>query len=746
MAALRLEDLLASQRQLRDRDARQQSTASMTVEELHALSKEMSATKDAIKKGLLDTSGGGLNSNIIELKRTIEESTKAKGAVVSPINAPVPAANADNIVSKTQQLQDTERARLEKASNDSAGKFQIGGLGFLKEEFKKLGSIKGWFDLSEGKSTGMLGQWARRRADKNDYIQNEMDVNPQLKTDPKYQNLSEKQKESAIRKDLGKQYERQQAIRGEQKQNQTRMAELRAAGKQESDLARGGYTVKQRELEERLVKEDSMAKRVREQDRAGISPVNIPSTPKAKATSILPSPVSTSVGTTEEEAENSRLMAEQTETLKQIEENTRGLKNLTGSKTTAPPDSGGGGGPGLMDLLGSRRLGRGIARVGRAAVRGIARAGSAIASGASSLVRGAGGLITRAAPAVVSAGTALASGASNLVSRVLPSAASTIPTATGAAAKALPAVANAGSGIVSAGSKVASGAAKVLGKLALPLAAGMAVYDGVQGWNRAGENFDVAEGQEATTGQKAASAGGSILSGLTFGLVDEKAASQGIHAGASYVGEKAKQGFGAVKSFFSGSSKDKADPVAAAPATNLTPPAPPPIVLGSGNMTDMIAGENGQKIEYRYSSGQPYVWTHDEIKEKVAILNKGGQVDIGTDFIPKDDKHINPAIKAKAMEAIMSAPLEEETPATPAAITPSSAIVPTPMTGDVVSQRSAENAEAAMQPASSVSAPVIVNAPSTVNNQTSVSQKSPARNTESSYQQYNRMKYAMSGY
>ena len=58
---------------------------------------------------------------------------------------------------------------------------------------------------------------------------------------------------------------------------------------------------------------------------------------------------------------------------------------------------------------------------------------------------------------------------------------------------------------------LAKGAGRVLGKVALPLAAGMAIYDGVKGFS-ADEN--------ATTGQKFKNAGRNIMSGLTFGLVD----------------------------------------------------------------------------------------------------------------------------------------------------------------------------------------------------------------------------------
>ena len=86
-------------------------------------------------------------------------------------------------------------------------------------------------------------------------------------------------------------------------------------------------------------------------------------------------------------------------------------------------------------------------------------------------------------------------------------------------------VARGGRGLMSVG----KGAARLLGKAALPLAALMAAKDGFDGWNNAASNFDLQEGQEATTGQKASSAVGGVVSGLTMGLVDEKKAAQTVH-------------------------------------------------------------------------------------------------------------------------------------------------------------------------------------------------------------------------
>lgn len=76
--------------------------------------------------------------------------------------------------------------------------------------------------------------------------------------------------------------------------------------------------------------------------------------------------------------------------------------------------------------------------------------------------------------------------------------------------------------------KFAGMAGRLAGKAFAPLAVLMAVGDAVQGYQKAGENFKLKKGEEATAGQKASSAAGGVVSGLTMGLVDEGAASRWI--------------------------------------------------------------------------------------------------------------------------------------------------------------------------------------------------------------------------
>jgi hypothetical protein len=127
-------------------------------------------------------------------------------------------------------------------------------------------------------------------------------------------------------------------------------------------------------------------------------------------------------------------------------------------------------------------------------------------------------------------------------------------TAATAAAPAATAAASTAAGAAGATSLIGKGAgmalkaAKFLGPAAM---IGSAAYDGFQGYKNAGANFDLAEGQEASAGQKASSTAGGVLSGLTFGLLDQKKAAQGVHSVGSSVGNffsKAASGVGNVVS------------------------------------------------------------------------------------------------------------------------------------------------------------------------------------------------------
>jgi len=68
------------------------------------------------------------------------------------------------------------------------------------------------------------------------------------------------------------------------------------------------------------------------------------------------------------------------------------------------------------------------------------------------------------------------------------------------------------------------------------------------------------------------------------------------------------------------------------------------IEIGKGDLTDIIPVD-GVSVHYMYSSTQRYVWTPDEIKQKVREMLKGNTVEVGYSQIPKDDQHLNPFFK-----------------------------------------------------------------------------------------------------
>ena len=113
------------------------------------------------------------------------------------------------------------------------------------------------------------------------------------------------------------------------------------------------------------------------------------------------------------------------------------------------------------------------------------------------------------------------------------------------------------------GGKILGGIGKAARFLGPAAAVAGAAYSGVQGYQNTESNFDLKEGEDATVGQKTASTLGGVASGLTFGLLDEKTAAQGIHkagaavgdaasAAGNFVSDKAKSIGSSVSGFFGG--------------------------------------------------------------------------------------------------------------------------------------------------------------------------------------------------
>jgi hypothetical protein len=175
-----------------------------------------------------------------------------------------------------------------------------------------------------------------------------------------------------------------------------------------------------------------------------------------------------------------------------------------------------------------------------AAGAGAASAAGAGAAGAAGLgTAGAAGVGTAGAAGAAGVGTAGAAGATGAAGAAGTAAAATKSTGLlGKIASGASSLGSKASGLLSKAPGLAKGlgfAGRVAGKLALPLAAGMAAYDGYKGFNA---------DPNATTGQKFKNAGRNVLSGLTFGMVDS---TEDKMAAGEYTGTQKKPKVGGVE-------------------------------------------------------------------------------------------------------------------------------------------------------------------------------------------------------
>jgi hypothetical protein len=187
---------------------------------------------------------------------------------------------------------------------------------------------------------------------------------------------------------------------------------------------------------------------------------------------------------------------------------------------------------------GARTLGMlGLGTAGTAGAVGAAGVGTAGAVGAAGAAGAAGAGAAGAAGATGAAGAAGAGAAAGTAGT-----AAAATKSTGFLGKIAGGASSLGSKAGSILSKASPGlvkglgfAGRVAGKLALPLAAGMAAYDGYKGFNA---------DPNATTGQKFKNAGRNVLSGLTFGMVDS---TEDKMAAGEYAGTQKKPKVGSVE-------------------------------------------------------------------------------------------------------------------------------------------------------------------------------------------------------
>lgn len=425
MAALKLEDLIKAQMKMAaqgDEIAKRSLARLQELEktakrdqiiQLAELAEQRMSQKDEDKivetldDGLTKKTGDGLNANVIKLTKEIREALKTKPEAQRPEGKPTDTTGAPGrVIAGTR---DPEKARLEQAAKANAAQYQR-GFGDVLKDFKNKFTLKGMFDLSEGKSQGMLGTIVRNKVAENEYVKNQMTINPQMANLKQFGGDTKKVEEYWRGK-----YKEQQSVKREQVRTETRIEELRNAGYSEDEIARAGLLKERREQDDALAAVDKRYDKAREAERAEIKETTKAGKAAAKASAASKPSVEGKISTgdfslQESGSETARIVAEDSAHLKAVADNTAEMVKLFRAFSTAKPEGTEAakkedeGGIDLPDIdIDLRRKGRGLGR----AAKGLAkRAAGALRSGAAMLGRGAAAAVPYAAPAAIAYGAA----------------------------------------------------------------------------------------------------------------------------------------------------------------------------------------------------------------------------------------------------------------------------------------------------------------------------------------------------
>lgn len=423
MAALKLEDLIKAQMKMAaqgDEIAKRSLARLQEIEktakrdqiiQVAELAEQRMSQKDddkiveTLDEGLTQKTGDGLNANVIKLTKELRAALKAKPEAQRPVGKST--NEPGRVIAGTRDL---EKARLEEAAKANAAQYQR-GFGDVMKDFKAKFSLKGMFDLSEGKSKGMLGTIVRNKVAENEYVKNQMTINPNMGNLKKVGGNTKKVEEYWRGK-----YKEQQSVKREQFRTETRIEELRKAGYSEDEIARAGLLKERRDQDGALASVDKRYDKAREAERVEIKQTTKANKAAAKASAASKPSVEGKISTggtlalEESTAETARIVAEDSAHLKAVADNTAEMVKLFSAFSTAKPaevteaPKKDGDGVGLPDIdIDLRRKGRGI---GRAAGSLAKRAAGSLRSGAAMLGRGAAAAVPYAAPAAVAYGAA----------------------------------------------------------------------------------------------------------------------------------------------------------------------------------------------------------------------------------------------------------------------------------------------------------------------------------------------------
>ena len=320
-----------------------------TLETLKSLDK-------GIKK-LNDSSGNNLNGNVIKLFKEIQK-----------VSSPKRNLNAEEVKSITGASMERRQFNTLRPRVDS-----------FKDNVKDFFTMRGFLDktgiVSRG-SGGIISEYLDRGEAKKKYIE---------------QRMKTKGTTFGSRETFAKQFDAQQAVQYDIRRNEAEIQKLRESGATDIGLKRSGLLDKRAALAASLAKVDPSVRPEGFDPKTGKVKISAPETAteqQAKAKSAgkgksvpfaAPAEGATSLGNEETMLEQNRMVAEQSELLKKIEENTRSLKGGTqGGGTTQKPAEEEAGGLGLMDMLGGKagKLGKIAKMAGRGLLSGAKTAGS----------------------------------------------------------------------------------------------------------------------------------------------------------------------------------------------------------------------------------------------------------------------------------------------------------------------------------------------------------------------------------
>jgi len=321
-------------------------------------SKENIETLKSLDKGikqLNETSGNNLNSNVIKLFKEIQK-----------VSTPKRSLNDEEVKSITGAAVDRRQFNTLQPRVDN-----------LKDSVKDFFTMRGFLDktgiVSRG-SGGIISEYLDRGEAKKKYIE---------------QRMKTKGTTFGSRETFARQFDEQQKIQYDINKNEKEIKSLRESGATDIGLKRSGLLEKRAQLAANLAKVDPSVRPEGFDPKTGkvkVAPPETATEQQAKAKSagkgkVIPfsSPTEaagSSLGNEETMLEQNRMVAEQSELLKKIEENTRALKGGTQGSGTTQKTEEESGGLGLMDMLGSSKLGKIAKTAGRGLLSGAKAAGS----------------------------------------------------------------------------------------------------------------------------------------------------------------------------------------------------------------------------------------------------------------------------------------------------------------------------------------------------------------------------------